>query len=51
MHDHSDEPETVTDPLKPAMDQGHEPSRGAKIDKELQEEDEKTLKKMGIKTD
>lgn len=28
---------------------GHEPSRGAKVDKELQEDDEKRLEEKGIK--
>lgn len=27
---------------------GHEPSKGAKVDRELQEEDEKILRKKGI---
>ncbi|VDC06729.1 unnamed protein product [Peniophora sp. CBMAI 1063] len=44
-----EEDKTVHDPLKPAQDQGHEPSRGAQIDKELQEEDEAILRKKGIK--
>jgi len=51
MHDHDKEPNTVTDPLKPAQDQGHKPSRGAEIDKELQEDDKRTLEKKGIKID
>ncbi|KAI0033826.1 hypothetical protein K488DRAFT_46815 [Vararia minispora EC-137] len=51
MHGHDEaEPNTVTDPLKPALDQGHQPSRGAQIDKELQEEDEEILRKKGIKS-
>lgn len=37
--------QTVKDPLKPAMDHGNKPSRGAQIDAELQREDEETLKK------
>ncbi|KAJ3550709.1 hypothetical protein NMY22_g289 [Coprinellus aureogranulatus] len=40
---------TVTDPLAPARKQGHEPSRGAKIDAELQQDDEERLKQKGIK--
>ena len=51
MHTHDeDKPNTVTDPLKPALDQGHKPSRGAEIDKELQEDDERRLKEKGIHT-
>ncbi|KAI0047971.1 hypothetical protein FA95DRAFT_1605626 [Auriscalpium vulgare] len=38
---------TVEDPLKPARDQGHEPSRGAKIDKQLQEEEDEYLQRKG----
>ncbi|KAB5547193.1 hypothetical protein GE09DRAFT_1224215 [Coniochaeta sp. 2T2.1] len=34
------------DPTAPAKAHGNEPSRGAKIDKQLQEEDEATLRKM-----
>ncbi|KAL4802142.1 hypothetical protein BDV18DRAFT_147581 [Aspergillus unguis] len=37
------------DPVKPAKLHGNEPSKGAKIDKELQEEDELRLKEKGIK--
>ncbi|KAL4779359.1 hypothetical protein BJX76DRAFT_91365 [Aspergillus varians] len=37
------------DPVKPALMHGNEPSKGAKIDKELQEEDELRLKQKGIK--
>ncbi|KAF7767996.1 hypothetical protein Agabi119p4_7239 [Agaricus bisporus var. burnettii] len=37
--------ETAKDPLKPAIDHGHKPSRGAEIDAELQKEDEEMLKK------
>ncbi|KAF5360594.1 hypothetical protein D9756_005042 [Leucocoprinus leucothites] len=36
---------TVHDPLKPAMDHGNKPSRGAQIDAELQREDEEMLRK------
>ena len=39
------EEKTVTDPLAPASHQGHEPSRGAQIDAELQAEDEANLSK------
>ncbi|TBU26821.1 hypothetical protein BD311DRAFT_697805 [Dichomitus squalens] len=38
---------TVKDPLEPATRQGHEPSRGAQMDAELQHEDEEMLKKKG----
>ncbi|KAL3451787.1 hypothetical protein BJX65DRAFT_266855 [Aspergillus insuetus] len=37
------------DPLKPAKLHGNEPSKGAKIDKELQEDDEQRLREKGIK--
>ena len=47
--DEGEEDKTVHDPLQPARDQGNEPSRGAQIDKELQEEDEAILRKKGIK--
>ncbi|KAJ3506539.1 hypothetical protein NMY22_g17216 [Coprinellus aureogranulatus] len=40
---------TVTDPLAPARKQGHEPSRGAKVDAELQQDDEERLREKGIK--
>ncbi len=36
---------TVNNPLEPAQRQGHEPSRGAQIDAELQQEDEETIRK------
>ncbi|KZT02034.1 uncharacterized protein LAESUDRAFT_738898 [Laetiporus sulphureus 93-53] len=39
------ESQTITDPLEPATRQGHEPSRGAQIDAELQREDEEMLAK------
>ncbi|TRM70573.1 hypothetical protein BD626DRAFT_544849 [Schizophyllum amplum] len=45
----SPKPRTVEDPLKPAQAHGNEPSRGAKVDAELQEEDELRLKEKGIK--
>ncbi|OIW30844.1 hypothetical protein CONLIGDRAFT_630756 [Coniochaeta ligniaria NRRL 30616] len=35
------------DPTAPAIAHGNEPSRGAKIDKELQEEEEELLRKKG----
>ncbi|RHZ66514.1 uncharacterized protein CDV56_109118 [Aspergillus thermomutatus] len=37
------------DPTAPATLHGHEPSKGAKIDKELQEDDEQRLREKGIK--
>jgi len=41
------ESKTVTNPLEPAAQQGHQPSRGAQIDAELQREDEEaTAKKV-----
>ncbi|KAH7099533.1 hypothetical protein BKA62DRAFT_621348 [Auriculariales sp. MPI-PUGE-AT-0066] len=40
-------PKTVTDPLEPARSQGHEPSRGAQIDKQLQDEEEEELRNKG----
>ncbi|KAI0326755.1 hypothetical protein GY45DRAFT_1437414 [Cubamyces sp. BRFM 1775] len=39
--------QTVTDPLEPAQRQGHEPSRGAQVDAELQREDEENVRKKG----
>ncbi|KAE9406538.1 hypothetical protein BT96DRAFT_851526 [Gymnopus androsaceus JB14] len=39
--------DTVTDPLAPAQSHGNEPSKGAKIDAELQAEDEEILKNKG----
>lgn len=41
------EKETVIDPLAPALNHGNEPSRGAKIDAELQKDDEEYLKNKG----
>ncbi|KAG7095623.1 hypothetical protein E1B28_006347 [Marasmius oreades] len=38
---------TITDPLEPARSHGNEPSRGAKIDAELQKEDEEELERKG----
>ncbi|KAI0310534.1 hypothetical protein OF83DRAFT_853230 [Amylostereum chailletii] len=44
--DHEPEPSnTVTDPLAPARSHGNEPSRGAKIDAEIQREEEELLGK------
>ncbi|KAF7125486.1 hypothetical protein CNMCM5793_001725 [Aspergillus hiratsukae] len=37
------------DPTAPAILHGHEPSKGAKIDKELQQDDEQRLREKGIK--
>ncbi|EHA27988.1 hypothetical protein CBS63078_4415 [Aspergillus niger] len=37
------------DPTKPAKVHGNEPSKGAKIDAELQAEDEQRLREKGIK--
>ncbi|KAL2865167.1 uncharacterized protein BJX67DRAFT_189264 [Aspergillus lucknowensis] len=37
------------DPLKPAKLHGNEPSKGAKIDKQLQEDDDQRLREKGIK--
>ncbi|CDO74418.1 hypothetical protein BN946_scf184867.g16 [Trametes cinnabarina] len=39
--------QTVHDPLEPAQRHGHEPSRGAQIDAELQREDEENVRKKG----
>ncbi|KAL0578337.1 hypothetical protein V5O48_003651 [Marasmius crinis-equi] len=39
--------DTVTDPLEPARSHGNEPSRGAKIDAELQRQEEEELKNKG----
>ncbi|KAJ3806846.1 hypothetical protein EV368DRAFT_65942 [Lentinula lateritia] len=39
--------DTVTDPLKPAQMNGNEPSKGAKIDAELQREEEDLLRNKG----
>ena len=39
--------QTVTNPLEPAQRHGHEPSRGAQIDAELQREDEENVRKKG----
>lgn len=38
---------TVDDPLAPAQAHGNEPSRGAKVDAELQNEEEEYLKRKG----
>jgi len=45
--DRAAEAKTVTNPLAPAERQGHEPSRGAQVDAELQREEEELLKKKG----
>ncbi|KAL4887343.1 hypothetical protein BJY04DRAFT_212384 [Aspergillus karnatakaensis] len=37
------------DPTKPAKLHGNKPSKGAQIDKELQEDDEQRLREKGIK--
>ncbi|KXT13868.1 hypothetical protein AC579_6902 [Pseudocercospora musae] len=39
--------ERKIDPTLPAKNHGNEPSKGAKLDKELQEEEEELLKKKG----
>ncbi|KAI0370452.1 hypothetical protein BV20DRAFT_1052481 [Pilatotrama ljubarskyi] len=39
--------QTVSDPLEPAQRHGHQPSRGAQIDADLQREDEENIKKKG----
>ncbi|THH13501.1 hypothetical protein EW146_g6724 [Bondarzewia mesenterica] len=39
-----DSRQTIDDPLAPAKSQGHEPSRGAKIDAELQQEEQEYLR-------
>lgn len=41
----SENPNTITDPLAPARSHGNEPSRGAKIDAQIQEEEEAFLQK------
>ncbi|KII93117.1 hypothetical protein PLICRDRAFT_87543 [Plicaturopsis crispa FD-325 SS-3] len=43
----SESSNTVTDPLKAARDHGNEPSRGAKVDAELQAADEAELRNKG----
>ncbi|KAE8133439.1 hypothetical protein BDV38DRAFT_286770 [Aspergillus pseudotamarii] len=53
-HHHNDDidPEaeiSKKDSTKPAKLHGNEPSKGAKIDQELQEEDEQRLREKGIK--
>ncbi|KAL8673382.1 MAG: hypothetical protein Q9168_002172 [Polycauliona sp. 1 TL-2023] len=42
--------ESQADPTLPAKKHGNEPSKGAKIDAEIQQEEEEMLKKKGIKT-
>lgn len=39
--------QTVKDPLEPALRHGHQPSRGAQIDADLQKEDEQQLQEKG----
>ncbi|KAL8869021.1 MAG: hypothetical protein Q9174_004585 [Haloplaca sp. 1 TL-2023] len=41
--------DSQADPTLPAKKHGNEPSKGAKIDAELQQEEEEMLKKKGIK--
>ncbi|KAI4214984.1 MAG: hypothetical protein LQ351_002700 [Letrouitia transgressa] len=41
--------DSQADPTLPAKKHGNEPSKGAKIDAELQQEEEEILKKKGIK--
>ncbi|MCJ1369075.1 hypothetical protein MMC20_000283 [Loxospora ochrophaea] len=41
--------ESQKDPTLPARNHGNEPSKGAKIDAEIQAEEEEMLKKKGIK--
>ena len=38
---------TITDPLAPARSHGNEPSRGAKIDAQIQQEEEEELRRKG----
>lgn len=38
---------TITDPLAPAREHGHEPSKGAKTDAQLQAEDQEELRRKG----
>ncbi|KLO09080.1 hypothetical protein SCHPADRAFT_931389 [Schizopora paradoxa] len=42
-----EEQQNPVDPTKAAMDQGNEPSRGAKIDKEIMEEEQEYLERKG----
>ncbi|KAI4148415.1 MAG: hypothetical protein L6R39_002809 [Caloplaca ligustica] len=41
--------DSQVDPTLPAKNHGNEPSKGAKIDAEIQQEEEEMLKKKGIK--
>ncbi|KAL8948367.1 MAG: hypothetical protein Q9222_005438 [Ikaeria aurantiellina] len=41
--------ESQADPTLPAKKHGNEPSKGAKIDAEIQQEEEEMLRKKGIK--
>ncbi|KZP29349.1 hypothetical protein FIBSPDRAFT_727689 [Athelia psychrophila] len=45
--DEDENTKTITDPLAPARAHGNEPSRGAKIDAELQAGEEEELKRKG----
>jgi hypothetical protein len=45
--DEADAAKTITDPLAPARSHGNEPSRGAKIDAEIQAEEEEELRRKG----
>ncbi|KDQ31505.1 hypothetical protein PLEOSDRAFT_24760 [Pleurotus ostreatus PC15] len=40
-------PREIEDPLKPARSHGNEPSRGAKIDAQIQQEEEEELSRKG----
>ncbi|KAF9492192.1 hypothetical protein BDN71DRAFT_1451861 [Pleurotus eryngii] len=40
-------PREIDDPLKPARSHGNEPSRGAKIDAQIQQEEEEELSRKG----
>ncbi|PPQ90001.1 hypothetical protein CVT25_009641 [Psilocybe cyanescens] len=48
LSDQHADAKTVTDPLEPARAHGNEPSRGAKIDAELQREEEELLRKKNV---
>ncbi|THH33501.1 hypothetical protein EUX98_g627 [Antrodiella citrinella] len=45
--DDDDDRATITDPLAPARSHGNEPSRGAKIDAQIQAEEEEELRNKG----
>jgi hypothetical protein len=38
---------TITDPLAPARSHGNEPSHGAKVDAQIQQEEEEELRRKG----